>query len=157
MIQKLAPGLKQQEISRIILFALETYNRQHKKGSLFYAPIDVYLDDYNKPQPDKVFVSAAKNQIITNDGIVGVPDLIVEIISPSSIIRDRIEKKNLYERMGVNEFWLVDPHYEEIEIYVLQNDRYELLSEATTSEGELKSRIFEALKINLTNIFSNAA
>lgn len=86
-----------------------------------------------------------------------MPDLIIEIISPSSIIRDRIEKKNLYERMGVQEFWLIDPHYEEIEIYVLQNNRYELLSAATILEGELKSRIFEELKIKLTDIFSNAA
>lgn len=156
MIQKSAPTPFHQEISRNLLFSLETYNRQQKKGSIFCAPIDVFLDEYNKPQPDLVFVSNEKKAIITNDGIIGVPDVIIEIISPSSILRDRIEKKNLYERMGVSEFWLVDPQYSAIEIYALKNNRYELYSAATILEGEIKSHSFEALAINLTDIFSTA-
>lgn len=154
MIQKSAPAPIHQEVSRNLLFVLETYNRQHKKGSIFYAPIDVYLDEYNKPQPDLVFVTNEKKAIITNDGIMGIPDVIIEIISPTSIIRDRVEKKNLYEKMSVPEFWLIDPQYEAIEIYKLHNNRYELLSAATTLEGELKSALFEGLAINLTDIFS---
>jgi Uma2 family endonuclease len=104
MIQKSAPTPMHQEVSKNLLFQLETFIRQNRKGKIFYAPIDVYLDEYNKPQPDLVFVSEDKNGIITNDGIMGVPDLIIEVISPSSMIRDRIEKKNMYERVGVNEF-----------------------------------------------------
>lgn len=95
--------------------------------------------------------------MITHDGIMGIPDLIIEIISPTSIIRDRIEKKNLYERMAVQEYWLVDPQYEAIEIYTLQNNRYELFSAATTLEGEFKSAIFDGLSINLTDIFAVTA
>ena len=155
MIRKSAPTPMHQEISRNLLFVLETYNRQHKNGSLFYTPVDVYLDEYNKPQPDLVFVSKEKKNIITNDGIMGIPDLIIEIISPTSVIRDRIEKKNLYERMAVPEFWLVDPQYEEIEIYTSQNGHYKLLSAATTLEGELTSGLFEGLAINLNDIFSS--
>lgn len=154
MIKKSAPTPLHQEVSRNLLFLLETFNRLYRKGQLFYAPIDVFLDEYNKPQPDLVFVSNEKKSLVTNDGIMGVPDLIIEIISPTSIIRDRIEKKNLYERMSVQEFWLVDPQYEAIEIYKLQNNRYELLSAATTLEGELKSTLFEGLTINLADVFS---
>lgn len=154
MIQKSAPTPLHQEVLRNILYALEAFNRQHKIGSIFCAPIDVYLDEYNKPQPDLVFISADKKAIITNDGIMGVPDLIIEIISPTSVIRDRIEKKNLYERMSVQEFWLVDPQYEAIEIYTLQNNRYELLSAATILEGELKSSLLEGLVLRITDIFS---
>lgn len=154
MIRKSAPTPMHQEISRNLLYTLETFNRQYKKGSIFCAPIDVYLDEFNKPQPDLVFVSNEKKSIITNDGIIGIPDLIIEIISPTSLIRDRIEKKNLYEKMSVSEFWLIDPQYEAIEIYTLQNNRYELLSAATIFEGELKSALFEGLTINLPEIFS---
>lgn len=155
MIRKSAPTPMHQEVSKNLLFILETYNRQYKRGNIFYAPVDVFLDEYNKPQPDLVFVSTEKKAIITNDCIMGVPDLVVEIISPTSVIRDRIEKKNLYERMSVQEFWLVDPQYEEIEIYTLKNGHYELLSAATTREGELTSALFEGLTINLADIFSS--
>ena len=58
--------------------------------------------------------------------------------------------------MSVTEFWLIDPEYQAIEIYTLQNNRYELLSAATTLEGELKSALFEGLAINLADIFSVA-
>ena len=156
MIQKSAPSPVHQEILINLVFVLETYNRQNKKGRIFCAPIDVFLDDYNKPKPDLVFISNEKKSIITNDGIMGIPDLIVEIISPTSVIRDRIEKKNLYERIGVPEYWLIDPQYAAIEIYSLKNNRYELFSAATILEGEPKTALFEGLTINLADIFSTA-
>lgn len=155
-IRKSAPTPMHQRICRRLIIILDNYINQRKSGEIFQSPIDVFLDEYNKPQPDLVFVSTEKKAIITNDGIMGIPDLIVEIISPTSVIRDRIEKKNLYERMSVQEFWIVDPQYEAIEMYALQNSRYELLSAATTLEGELASALFEGLTINLRDIFSAA-
>lgn len=155
MIRKSAPTPMHQRISRKVMIILDRFINEKKIGEIFQSPVDVYLDEYNKPQPDLVFISVSKKAIITNDGIIGVPDLIIEIISPTSVIRDRVEKKNLYERMGVKEFWLIDPQYEEIEIYTLQNNRYELLSAATTLEGDFKSALFEDLAINLTDVFSN--
>ncbi|HEX8316417.1 MAG TPA: Uma2 family endonuclease [Flavisolibacter sp.] len=154
MIRKSAPTPMHQRISRKVMVIIDRFISEKKTGEIFQSPIDVYLDEYNKPQPDLVFVSESKKAIITNDGIVGVPDLIIEIISPTSIIRDRIEKKALYEKMSVPEFWLIDPQYAAIEIYTLQNNRYELLSAATILEGELKSSLFEGLAINLKDIFS---
>ncbi len=156
MIQKSAPTPMHQRICRKLIVILDKFIDEKKSGEIFQSPIDVYLDEYNKPQPDIIFVSKEKKTIITNDGIMGVPDLIIEIISPTSVIRDRIEKKNLYERMAVQEFWLIDPQYEAIEIHTLQNNRYELFTAATTLEGELKSALFEGLTINLTDIFSTA-
>jgi Uma2 family endonuclease len=156
MIQKSAPTPLHQRISRKLLVILDRFIAEKKLGEIFQSPIDVFLDEYNKPQPDLVFVSNEKKSIITNDGIIGIPDVIVEIISPTSVIRDRIEKKNLYERMGVKEFWLVDPQYAAIEIYTLQNNRYELYSAATILEGELKPALFDGLTINLAEIFSAA-
>ncbi|WP_229366036.1 Uma2 family endonuclease [Fibrisoma montanum] len=82
---------------------------QHKLGQVYYAPIDVFLDEHNSPQPDLVFVATRQLAMITSNGIEGVPTLVVEIISPASIIRDRVTKKALYERSGVQAYWLVDP------------------------------------------------
>ena len=156
MIRKSAPTPMHQRICRKIIVILDRYINERKSGEIFQSPVDVFLDEYNKPQPDLVYVSTEKKAIITNDGIMGIPDLIIEIISPTSVIRDRIEKKNLYERMSVQEFWLVDPQYEEIEIYSLKNSHYELLSAATTLEGELTSALFKGLTINLADIFSSS-
>ena len=153
-IRKSAPTPMHQRICRKLIVILDSFINEKKLGEIFQSPIDVYLDEYNKSQPALVFVSDEKKAIITNDGIMGIPDLIIEIISPGSVIRDRIEKKNLYERMLVKEFWLIDPQYEAIEIYTLQNNRYELLSAATMLEGELKSALFEGLLINPGDIFN---
>ena len=156
MIQKSAPTPIHQRICKILLIILDRYVTEKKLGEVLQSPIDVFLDDYNKPQPDLVFVSNKKKSIITNDGIMGVPDLIVEIISPTSVIRDRIEKKNLYERMGVGEYWLIDPQYAAIEIYSIKKERYELYSAATILEGKPKTALFEGLTIDLSNIFSTS-
>lgn len=156
MIRKSAPTPMHQRICRKIIVILDRYINERKSGEIFQSPIDVFLDEYNKPQPDLVFVSAEKKAIITNDGIMGIPDLIVEIISPESYIADRFEKKALYERVTVPEFWLIDSKNKFIEIYTLKNGHYKLLSAATTIEGELKSALFEGFTINLTEIFSAA-
>lgn len=156
MIQKSAPTPMHQRICRRLVVILDKFITEKKSGEVFQSPVDVYLDEYNKPQPDLVFVSSEKKAIITNDGIMGIPDLIIEIISPTSVIRDRIEKKDLYERMSVREFWIADPQYAAIEIYTLQNNRYELLSAATPLEGELKSDLFEGLVIKPNEIFNSA-
>jgi Uma2 family endonuclease len=70
------------------------------------------------------------------------------------VLRDRFDKKNLYEHKGVKEYWLIDPQYEEIEVFVLENNRYESFSAATSDEGVLKSKIFERLELNLKEIFN---
>ncbi|MDR3238821.1 MAG: Uma2 family endonuclease [Clostridiales bacterium] len=60
------------------------------------------------------------------DGIHGTPDLIVEVLSPSTKKNDRGSKKDLYEKAGVKEYWLVDPDIQEVEVYLLNEDRFQL-------------------------------
>ena len=75
--------------------------KRAKLGQVFLSPVDVVLDQENTVQPDLVFVSAANAGIIQRRAIFGVPDLLVEIVSPSSVRRDRYEKRELYSRFGV--------------------------------------------------------
>ncbi|MDZ7933992.1 MAG: Uma2 family endonuclease [Emticicia sp.] len=109
IVKKSAPSPQHQRLSRNLFRQLDNIILAKKMGEIFYAPIDVFLDEHCVPQPDLVFVSQDNIHRITKDGIECVPDLVVEIISPSSVIRDRVEKKNIYERFGVKEFWLIDP------------------------------------------------
>ena len=152
IVKKSAPSPQHQRLVRNIFKIIDKIIPQIG-GEVLFSPIDVFLDDHCVPQPDLVFVSKENIHHITKDGIECVPELVVEVISPSSVIRDRIEKKNIYESFGVKEYWLIDPQNEEMEIYILENKRYELLSAATRTEGELKSAIFEELKLDLEEIF----
>jgi Uma2 family endonuclease len=139
---------------RNVCRVIDKFINENKYGEILFSPIDVFLDEYNVPQPDLVYLSNEKVKFITNDGIMGVPDLIIEIISPSSILKDRITKKNVYERFGVEEYWLIDANNQEIEIYVIENGEYELFSSVSLfEENELKSKVLSDLRIDLRELF----
>ena len=86
-------------------------------GEVFFSPVDLYLDQRNVLQPDLVYVSKERSGIISERGIEGVPDLVVEIISVSNGIYDRNTKRQKYLDFGVTEYWIVDPLYQTLEIY----------------------------------------
>ncbi len=88
---------------------------------VYAAPLDVYLDEHNFVQPD-VFVVCDKNKI--KDRIYGAPDLIVEVLSIFTAIKDRRLKKDLYERFGVREYVIVHPEEQYIERFFLKDRRY---------------------------------
>lgn len=117
-VAKSAPSPLHQRISRNIFRALDNFVVAHNLGEVLYAPIDVFLDEYNATQPDVLFLSREKQHLVTPDGVQGSPDLVVEIISPSSMKRDRGDKMKPYERCGVGEYWLVDARTRSVEIYV---------------------------------------
>lgn len=154
LVRRSAPAPKHQRLSRKLIVAFDSYINQNNLGEVFYSPIDVFFDDYNVPQPDVVFIPKDNESIITENGIEGVPALVVEIISPSSIVRDRVIKKDLYERFGVPEYWLVDPANQEIEIYTLEENKYQLFSAGSAVEGELKSKQLPTFLMDLKGLFA---
>lgn len=93
-------------------------------GELYVAPTDVKLTHNTIVQPD-VFWLAPNNQAELGAIIVGVPDLIIEVLSPSSALRDRRDKRQLYEYVGVREYWLADPKALGVEVYVHNGERLE--------------------------------
>jgi Uma2 family endonuclease len=110
------------------------------RGEIYIAPFDVYLDeDQNAVQPDIIVVLKANEGIIDRKGhIHGVPDLLIEILSPGNKDHDQIRKKELYERFGVKEYWMVDPETKTVTGYSLQSGKYAWLSEET---GKINSRL----------------
>ena len=103
-----APNMTHQGISTILLRLIDTLVYLKKLGKVYHAPTDVVFSDNEVVQPDLVFVSNERSHILTENNIRGAPDLIIEILSPSTAGRDRTFKRTLYERHGVKEYWMVD-------------------------------------------------
>lgn len=119
-----SPTTSHQRVSRDLGFLLFQHVRANKLGEVFFAPIDVVLgqgSDREVAQPDILFVSAQRRAIIAEGEIQGAPDLMVEILSPSTEALDRGYKKALYARRGVSEYWIVDPKSQTIEVYSLSD------------------------------------
>ena len=112
-----APNRLHQIIVLNIAEMLRTFLRRCPVGEVYVSPIDVYLDDNNVVQPDVVFVSTARRSVLTDDGMHGAPDLVVEVLSPSTTQLDKTMKRRVYVRTGVKEMWLVDPLLQQIHIY----------------------------------------
>ena len=94
-------------------------------GQVYAAPFDVFFSNTAILQPDILFISAARAHIITETGVQGAPDLVIEIISPSDPNRDKIRKRAIYARHRVGEYWLVDPYVRNITVLMLDGDGYE--------------------------------
>ncbi len=116
-----APTTRHQRISGSIFSLLSGYLRG-KVCTPFYAPTDVVFDEHNVVQPDLLVVCDQGK--ITEANIQGAPDLIIEILSPSTGRKDRREKKALYERFGVREYIVLDPFNETVERLTLADGGY---------------------------------
>jgi Uma2 family endonuclease len=126
LIMSAAPRPLHQIVVLNVVELLNTHVRRAKLGRAFISPIDVVLDSSKVVQPDVVFVSAAKADIVQRQCIRGVPDLLVEVISEGTWRRDRVDKKALYEQFGVAEYWIVDPDSRLIEVFALSEGTYRL-------------------------------
>ena len=120
-----APSTYHQTVSRRLQHQLYTQIELTGRGVVYNAPVDVQLTDHDIVQPDLVVVLTSRMQMITPTKIKGVPDLLVEILSPSTASNDATLKKQLYERVGVAEYWIVDPDNHTVEQLVLADGRYE--------------------------------
>ena len=147
-----SPIPKHQQISGKLEFKLRGFVTENNLGEVFYAPCDVYLDNENVVQPDILFISKDRLGIIGEKNIQGAPDLAIEIISENSVYRDMVQKKRLYASFGVKEYWIVLPKEEEIEVYILKDNTYQLY-DTYRKTGILESPSLKGLKIVLKEIF----
>jgi Uma2 family endonuclease len=120
-----APNLFHQEISRNIEHLIVAYLAQNPLGKVFDAPLDVYLTETNVYQPDILFVSQKNLHLLQEDGVHGAPDLIIEILSPSTSRLDLGSKKRVYARCGVLELWAVHPQERKVVVYDLRKSETE--------------------------------
>jgi Uma2 family endonuclease len=112
-----APNRFHQDIVLNVAEILRGFLRLHPLGKVYIAPCDVYLSPHNVVQPDVFFVSTANSNILADDGIHGPPDLVIEIVSPTTAQLDKKTKRAVYARAGVKELWLIDPILRQIHLY----------------------------------------
>lgn len=147
-----APSTRHQDICRDLGFIIWSFVKEHHSGKVYNAPIDVIFSSVNVVQPDLVFISKNRLKTIKEKGIFGAPDWIIEILPPSSDKIDIKLKRDLYQRFGVREYWIVYPDEEKVEVYLLREARYKL--KGTFSRDEtLEVNVIENLKVNLKEIF----
>jgi Uma2 family endonuclease len=118
-----APTPRHQDIVLRLAIRLREILVEPGLGRLWVAPIGVEFPDTGEGvQPDIVFVSTARRDRIVEAGIQGAPDLVVEVLSPTTESRDRGVKRKLYERQGVSVYWIVDPEAGAVEIRTFGED-----------------------------------
>ena len=148
-----APTTNHQRASRNLERLLDDYVIKHGLGEMFYAPTDVVFSDTDIAQPDLLYISKERGEIITEPNIQGAPDLIVEIKSPSTKKLDTQLKRRLYARYRVREYWLVDPEDKTVEVFVLWGRGYRLHGSYRENDV-LETPMFPQLKIAIQQIFA---
>jgi Uma2 family endonuclease len=148
-----APGKDHQLILLNLGSLLLSFTRKASLGMVFVAPFDVILSEQNVVQPDLLFVSRDRLEIVQERGVFGAPDLVVEILSPSSAGRDLDTKRRLYSKYGVREYWLVDPRSRSVDVLTQQGTGLELWQRYQGTEP-LHSPLLPSLSLDLAEIFS---
>lgn len=152
LILAAAPNIAHQTTQGKLGWRMASTVETEELGYVFFSPCDVVLSEHNTFQPDLVFVSRENAGIITDANIQGAPDLVVEIISPSSTGRDWVTKRDLYAKYGVKKYWLIDPINRTLWVMRLRNGYLELSD--TLYEGDtLTASTIKGFSVNISDIF----
>ena len=148
-----SPTTRHQRVSRNLAFILHDYVSTPGLGEVFYAPVDVILDRHTVVVPDLVYVSKARTSIVQPHAIVGAPDLLVEILSPSTADRDWGAKAKLYARFGVDHDWVVDPDERILTVFSRTRAAY---AEAArhARDATVRAAPFSALDLDLGTVWA---
>jgi Uma2 family endonuclease len=141
-----------QSISIRISYYLFAHVELAGLGRVFAAPIGVELAPENMFEPDVVVILNAHVDIIAEKRIVGVPDLVVEVASPSTAAFDRLTKHDIYARSGVEEYWIVKLTSRTVEVLVLENGKYRSLG-VFNGQATLPSRVIPGLPVRVEQFF----
>jgi len=148
-----APGIKHQFIVSEINRQMANFVIEHNLGCVLTAPFEVHLAEDTRPvQPDIIFIKAGNWPGAEAKFYEGAPDLIVEVISPSSLRMDQHIKFNAYELAGVPEYWIASPKTRSVEVLTLSGGEYALLGQFVEDEV-IKSAVLTDLSIVTSSLF----
>ncbi len=147
------PLIRHQKGAGALYRHLAPHVHSRNLGEIFYAPVALVLDDENGIEPDLVFVSRERLGIITDRAIEGAPDLVVEVLSPSTQARDRGIKMRRYAATGIPHYWILDPVARALEEYRLGEQGYELTG--TSGPGSVfRPQRFPGLEIPIDDLWA---
>ena len=154
LVEMVSPTSRHQIVSRRLFKILDAYCDAKDLGEVFYAPLDVLLARQVVVQPDILFIVKARTAKLIGERITGAPDLVIEILSPTSSTRDLNQKRKLYARYGVPEYWIVDPDDQTIEVQRLQGKVLSTLGIYEKGK-KLTSPTFKGLAVDIGRVFAD--
>ena len=147
-----APATRHQAIVQNLSGNLWPHVIKNNLGEVWTAPLDVRLSGETALQPDLVFISNARADIIQENWIAGAPDLVVEVLSPSTATYDRATKLPIYAAAGVPEVWLIDSQAKTLDVLRLQSKKY-VLNASLAANDVLTSNLFPGWRLPLRDLF----
>lgn len=150
-----APRVSHQQCLMNLILVVGPHVKSHGLGEVLAAPCDVVLDQRNVLQPDLIFISNARAEVVTEKNLQGAPDLAVEILSPSSLRRDRVQKMRIYARHAVPHLWLLDAQARTLEEFVLDGSTYRLTSTGQ-DDDVFHPALFPGLDIPLKEVWGQS-
>jgi Uma2 family endonuclease len=150
-----SPSTKHQRVLRNLILLVGQWLRVHPVGELFPAPFDVVFTPSDVVEPDLLYMSNERAaEILTDANVQGVPELVVEIGSPSTRRRDETIKRRLYERAGVSEYWVVDTELDVVRVYRREGESFARPAELSAEAGDmLTTALLPGLALHLVDIF----
>ena len=153
LVRDPSPGFTHQRAVRELGSRLMAYFREvDPEGEFIFAPLDVTLTDRNVVQPDLMFVSSDRLDIIREERIDGPCYLVVEVMSPGSTRRDRLHKMEIYRKAGIPHYWLADPEEKTLEAYSLRDGVYAVVAAGEAGDTFTHPE-FPGLTLDLAKIF----
>lgn len=150
-----SPNLKHQRVLGNTYHLLRLWLANHDVGQALLSPFDVVFSNIDVVEPDLIYLSHERAaRISTQASLRGAPELVMEIASPSTRRRDETLKKRLYERMGVQEYWFMDPEIDVVRVYRRTGESFGPVVELSLDAGDvLTSPLLAGLELRLADVF----
>jgi Uma2 family endonuclease len=149
-----SPSMRHQQISMNLVLLIGNWLEGHPVGRLFHAPFDVVFSRYDVVEPDLLYVSNGRSNVLTAPNVQGAPDLVIEIGSPGTRKRDETIKRRLYERSDVSEYWIVDPDIDVVRVHKRSGDGFARPIELSREgDDSLTTDLLPGLELPLARIF----
>jgi Uma2 family endonuclease len=151
-----SPGSRHQRLIRRLLVAIDNHLETHPgTGEVFGAPLDTVFSQWDVVEPDVLLVAADQRHVLTAPNIQGAPALVVEILSPGTKARDLGIKRQLYDRGGVREYWIVDPVGNTMMVYRRAVDGSFAVVNELTVEAVLTTPLLPGFSLPLQRLFAD--
>lgn len=149
-----APSFQHQYTVHQLDRQIGNFVSEQQLGYVIPAPFEVHLSAFSRPvQPDITVIKAGRINAQSLQIFEGAPDLIVEVLSPESIRRDRVIKFTAYEAAGVTEYWIANPNTRTVEVFILSHGEYAVLGEFKAAET-IQSQVLAGIEIATNSLFA---
>jgi Uma2 family endonuclease len=150
-----SPVRRHQDLSGRLHLAIGNYLKEHPDaGRLYYAPFDTIFSRWDVVEPDLLFIAADQLDILTDANVQGAPALVIEILSPGTKARDLGVKRELFDRGGVREYWIIDPNANAVAIYRRTGDgSFPVAQSLPNDANELTTPLLPGFGLSLEELF----